>query len=305
MRALTLAVPGLVVLAALAWLDPRIAADGWRAAFLLLSAPPLGAVALLLIARVVGADWDAALRPLLVFVPWLALLAVPVAIGQALFHWPRDHLHVWLSPPLFVARTALALLFWSWTARSLRCGTVTQPGPLLFAHGLVAAVMGYDWLLGAAPAQPDSVAPMILAAMQIGGAAALACAARLGSAAQRRDLAYLVVAAGLGLAYFLYVDFAIVWFGNLPEHVGWYADRYDLPAAALPGLSLALGLVAPALLVGLGRGDKARRWAGSSALSALGLIAVWFVAGPGGWIALLATLAGIGAVGGVAREVWA
>jgi hypothetical protein len=300
---LGLAFVALVLLGALVTHDPRVAADGWRAAFLLLSAPPLGAVALLLIAQVVGADWDAALQPLLPAVPWMALLAIPVAIGQALFHWPDAHLHVWLSPPLFAVRSLVALLFWAATARALQRGSVARPGPLLFAHGLIVSVMAYDWLLGAAPAQPNSAAPMMLATMQIGGAAAWACAAGLGRATQRRDLAYLIVAAGIGMAYLLYMDFVIVWFGNLPGHVGWYGARHDLPAALLPGLALALGLLAPALLVGIGRSDRARAWAGGSALLALGLIAVWMVAASGGWIALLAASTAIAIAGGSAKAM--
>lgn len=295
----------MVVLAGLAIVAPRAAADGWRAAFLLLSAPPLGAVALLLVARLVGADWDAALTPLLPAVPWLALLAVPVAIGQALFHWPDGHLHVWLSPPLFVMRSAIALAFWSWLALRLRRGRVAQPGPMLFAHGLVVSVMGYDWLLGAAPAQPQSAVPMVLATMQIGGAAALACAAGWGGEVQRRDLAYLLLAAALGLAYLLYMDFVIVWFGNLPEHVEWYVDRQALPAVLLPGLAVAVGLVTPVLLVGIVRGDAARRWAGVAALAGLGLVADWFVAGGVGWLALLAALAAVLALGAIGREALA
>jgi len=196
----------------------------------------------------------------------------------------------------------LALLFWSWTARAIACDGVTRPGPLLLAHGLVVSVMGYDWLLGVAPAQPESAVPMVLAVMQIGGAAALACAVGLGTATQRRDLAYLLVACGLGLSYFLYIDFVIVWFGNLPEHVGWYVDRRIPPAAVLPGMALLLGLLAPILLVGLGRHDVARGWAGRLALVALGLIAVWIVAGPGGWIGIGAALAATLAIGGLARE---
>jgi hypothetical protein len=299
---LLVALVGAVALAAFAVVDPRAAADGWRAAFLLLSAPPIGALALLLIARVVGADWDAALVPLLPALPWLGFLAIPVVIGQALFHYPDGHLHLWLSPLAFAVRSVLALLFWSWTARAIACAGVTRPGPLLLVHGLVVSVMAYDWLLGVAPAQPESVAPMVLAVMQIGGAAALACATGLGTAAQRRDLAYLLVASGLGLSYFLYIDFVIVWFGNLPAHVGWYVDRRILPTALLPALALLLGLLAPILLVGLGRSDPARGWAGRSALVALGLVAVWIVAGPGGWIGIGAALAATLAIGGLARE---
>ncbi len=302
---LLLALLGAAAVALLAIADPRAAADGWRAAFLLLSAPPIGAVALLLIARVVGADWDAALVPMLPALPWLALLAVPVVIGQALFHHPEGHLQLWLSPMAFAVRSALALLVWSWIGRALRRGTLTQAGPLLLLHGLVVSVMAYDWLLGVAPAQPESVAPMVLAVMQIGGSAALACAAGLGTVSQRRDLAYLLVACALGLSYFLYIDFVIVWFGNLPAHVGWYVDRQTSPAALLPGLALVFGLIAPILLIGLSRSDGARGWAGRSALLALGLIAVWIVAGPGGWIGLAMGLAATLAVGGLAREAWA
>jgi hypothetical protein len=298
-------VAAALALAALAIADLRGAADGWRAAFLLLSAPSIGAVALLLIARVVGADWDAALMPMLPALAWLGFLAIPVVVGQALFHDPDGHLHLWLSPLAFTVRSVLALLFWWWTARRFACGRMTRPGPLLLAHGLVVSVMAYDWLLGVAPAQPDSVAPMVLAVMQIGGASALACAVGLGTVTQRRDLAYLLVASALGLSYFLYIDFVIVWFGNLPAHVGWYVDRDVLPASLSPALALLLGLLAPILLVGLARSDTSRRWAGRSALLALGLVAVWIVAGPGGWIGLGAALAAMVAVGGLAREVWA
>lgn len=292
---------GAVALAWLALAAPIAAADGWRAAFLLLSAPPLGAVALLLVARIVGADWDAALAPLLRAVPWIALPGVPVVIGQALFHRPPGHLHDWLGPLPFLLRSALALLFWGWTARALARDTVTRPGPLLLAHGAIVSVMGYDWLLGVAPAQPNSAAPMILATMQMLGACALACAAGLGTARMRADLGYLLVALALGLAYLLYVDFAIVWFGNLPDHVGWYVGRARSP---LPALALVIGLLAPILLVGLGRSDAARRWAGRAALIGLGLVAIWFVAGGSGWCASLAALAGVAVVAPLGREAW-
>jgi hypothetical protein len=284
---------GFAVLLALVAIAPRAAADGWRAAFLWLSASPIGAIALLLIARVVGADWDAALKPMLGWTPWLALLAIPLIVDQALFHWPDGHLHIWLSPPVFALRSAVAWAFWAWLARALARDRVLPAGPLLLAHGLVVSVMGYDWLLGSAPAQPNSAAPMMLAVVQIGGASALACAAGFGSPPQRRDLAYLLVASALGLAYLLYIDFSIVWFGDLPAHVGWYAGRQGMPAAVLPGSALLIGLLVPILFVGLGRDDSSRRRAGVAALFALGLTLCWIAAGPAGWLGLLAVLAGV------------
>jgi hypothetical protein len=301
--ALFASVAGAVALILLAFAAPTAAADGWRAAFLVLSAPPIGAVALALIARVVGAEWDAALLPLLKSTPWLGFLLIPVIVGQAAFHWPAGHLHVWLSPPAFALRSAIAVSFWAWTARAVVRRPSVPAGPLLLAHGLVVSVMGYDWLLGAAPAQPNSAAPMMLAVMQIGGACGFVCATGSGTAAQRRDLAYLLVASALGLAYLLYIDFAIVWFGNLPAHAGWYAERRTAPAVLLPGLALAIGLLGPIVLVGIGRNDAARRRAGQLALPALALVAAWLVVGPMGWLGLLAGLAAIIAVAGLAKEV--
>lgn len=146
---------------------------------------------------------------------------------------------------------------------------------------------------------------MMLAVMQIGGAAAFVCAAGLGMFEQRRDLAYLVIACALGIAYLVYIDFVIVWFGNLPEHVGWYAARYDPPAVLLPALALLIGLFVPILLIGLGANDTARAWAGRCALIALGLIATWFVAASGGWLGLLAALAGVATVGAAVQRVTA
>jgi hypothetical protein len=145
---------------------------------------------------------------------------------------------------------------------------------------------------------------MMLAVMQIGAAAAFACAARLGTAAQRRDLAYLIVASALGLAYLIYMDFVIVWFGDLPEHVGWYAQRYGL-SAILPATATAIGLFAPILLVGIGRSDAARRQAGGLALLALALILAWFSAGSAVYLGLLALLATVVMVGGTIRGVTA
>jgi hypothetical protein len=66
---------------------------------------------------------------------------------------------------------------------------------------------------------------------------------------------------------------------------------------------LAIGLLGPIVLVGIGRNDAARRRAGQLALPALALVAAWLVVGPMGWLGLLAGLAAIIAVAGLAKEV--
>ncbi len=179
---------------------------------------------------------------------------------------------------------------------------MTQPGPLLLLHGLVVSVMGYDWLLGVAPAQPrvggaDGAGGD--ADRRRGGAGLRGGA---GHAFQRRDLAYLLVACALGLGYFLYIDFVIVWFGNLPAHVGWYVDAAPSRRRCCPRLALRSGCScrscwsAWGATSGRGAGPGGRRWSRS------GSIAVWIVAGPGGWIGLGVALGAVLAVGGLARE---
>ena len=55
----------------------------------------------------------------------------------------------------------------------------------------------------------------------------------------------MMLAALLGTMYFVYVQFAITWYGNLPHKVEWYATRmlglWPLVAAA----AFSLGAVAP------------------------------------------------------------
>jgi len=119
----------------------------------------------------------------------------------------------------------------------------------VLAHAILSIVVAFDWVLSLRPGWVSSDFPMNLIAQQIAVAAALTLL--LGGQAterERRDLATLMVAGVLGVAYLAFMDYLIVWYGNLPDRVGWYLGR--APTAWLAALALVVGsLAAPLVLV--------------------------------------------------------
>jgi hypothetical protein len=283
-------------------LAPGAAGAGWRAAFLVASGAPVGAVALLMVARLVGADWDVALKPLLAGLVVLPVAAIGIVLDQQFFRPAPAHLAVYLGPAAFALRAAVAVGVWcalGFVVARRRMSPL-QAGLGLAAHGLIVSVVAVDWVLAVRPGQPGSGFGMALAAAQIVGATGLSCMLGLGSERTRKDLSRLAVAAALGLAYLLYVDYLIVWFGNLPARVGWYVARTDAFWAAWPLAALGVGLLGPILCVGFVRTPGALRLAGALALSGAALSLGWLVLPAGGPFSALAGAAALALMGGSA-----
>lgn len=284
-RRLILPVLAIAALVALALFAPAALLGGWRAAFLVIEAVPAGAVVLMLVSRVTGADWSEALLPLARLAPWLLPAFVPVVLDQAIESVAPDHLALWLSPPLFAVRGVALIGFWWWLSRSAARLSPLAAGLALLVHGVAVTIVATDWIMGAAPGQPESAAAMVLTTIQIAAVGAVACLLRLGKEQTRRDLAKLVVAAVLGLAYLLFCDYLIVWYGDLPERVGWYVARQAMPAAILPPAALVIGL--PLAIAGAAfPSSLAARLNGPAVLIALLGACLWLVAGSSGWMAL-------------------
>ena len=152
---------------------------------------------------------------------------------------------------------------------------------------LVTPVAG-DWLLGHVPGHTVSSAGMMLAADGIAAAGASILALGWGEPRFRDDMARLAVAAALGLGYLVFVDYLILWYGNLPARVGFYVARAHGAPALLPPLALAFGWALPIGLLWRG-GERDRRWAGVAMLVALFLFHCWWIGG-GPLAAMLAAL---------------
>ncbi|HVI30134.1 hypothetical protein [Hansschlegelia sp.] len=295
-----LALAGAAGLALTAILAPGAAGAGWRAAVLVASCAPVGAVALLMVARLVGANWDAALKPLLTGLVILPFAAFAVTLDQMLFRPAGAHLSLYLGPLAFSARAAVAVAVWCGLGLLIarRRLTPLQAALGLAAHGLLVSAVAVDWILAVRPGQPGSGFGMALAAAQIAAAAGLSGLLGLGDERLRKDMSRLAIAAALGLSYLLYVDYLIVWFGNLPARVGWYVTRTGGFWAFWPLAALLVGLLAPILCAGLVRTPVALRVAGGATALGVALALGWLVLPAGGPIAAAAAVAALAIMAG-------
>jgi hypothetical protein len=254
--ALTAAALGSALLLFLAVIDPALFAQGYLAAFVLVSMVPIGSLTLLLVGGLTGGDWMAELKPVLVgaarALPLLPLAFIPIILLRPyIYPWPGDGTpadvaRLYLNPAFFAARTLLGLLVLS--VLSWRTAWTRQ---ISSAIGLVvvAAILSLlpvDWMLTLRPRSTSAAFGLGFAIEQLlaalGFCALLAPQAR--SIRANADLAGLILAAILGTVYFGYMQFLITWYGNIPDKVNWYALR---TAAPWPMLALG-GFVAGAAL---------------------------------------------------------
>lgn len=285
-----------------------VLAAAWRIAFLTAAAPVVGSVLLLAIARLTGARWQGIERPARL-APALIVAGALLGLAQVSVDAP-DHLKPWMSWWAVGLRGATAGAGLAYAGARLREGaSITFAAVTLAVYTVLVTPVASDWMLGQVPGHPVSAIGMMLTVEGIAGAAAVMLATGQAALPARRDMAQLMVAAALGLGYLTFMDYLIVWFGNLPSRVGFYLDRGTPAMAALVWAALLAGLAAPIGLLSLvaGGGDgggRGRRAAGAAVLLGLLLFNGWWVAG--GAIALLAGAVptGIMAAGAVMVPRW-
>lgn len=284
---------------------PAMFGDAWRIALLTAAAPLLGSVLLLAIARLTGARWDG-IEGVVPIVPALAIGGALLCLAQ-LGHDAPDHLKHWMSWWGVGLRGAAEGALIAYAGFRLRTGKrINVAAVTLAAYAVLVTPAAGDWMLGQVPGHPVSAIGMMLSAEAIGAAAALLLVTGRGSVATRHDMARLMIAAALGLSYLAFMDYLIVWYGNLPSRVGFYVDRGTPAMVALAGAALLVGLATPIGSLSLMAGERGRRVSGGAALVGLLLFNAWWVAG--GLAALLlgvllTVLLGVGAWMLARREV--
>ena len=255
-----------------------ILADAWRIGLLTMAAPVIGAVLLLAIARLTGARWTDVDR-LGSLAAWLVPGGALLGLAQIGVDAPI-HLKPWISWWGVGLRAGLAGLALSYAAGRLRAGASTTFAAVTLAlYTALVTPLASDWMLGQVPGHPVSAIGMMLTVEAIAAAAAVMLVAGWGTLPTRQDMARLMVAALLGLGYLTFMDFLIIWFGNLPSRVGFYIDRGTPVMIALVWAALMSGLVAPIGLLSLVSAERGRRAAGGAALIGLLLFNCWWVAG--------------------------
>ncbi len=253
---LPLALALAVALLIIASVVGAVAARGCLSAFVLISMVPIGSLALLLVHGISGGRWGRDLAPVLIpaarCIPLLFVAFLPVLIFRSsIYQWrdldlPQDVTRYYLNSPFFDVRTLVALAIWSTLAWCSAWRKELLAGLGLVAHLVLMTFIPADWVLTLPPGSTSAGFGFGYGIEQIG--AALAFAAVLAPQGHDpradSDLAGLLVSTLLGTVYFIYMQFIVIWYGNIPHKVHWYAARAE---GGWPLLALAAFLVGAAL----------------------------------------------------------
>ncbi len=231
---LTLGLLLCAMLLALGLVEPRAALGGWLVAFVACYALPLGALTLAMIMALTPGRWVAVLRaPSLACLPLLAPLTLaflPIALGLGiLYPWTATG-GVYLSPLFFILRSVLFFVLMLWLARGLLRSV--RPGPIaaigLIALTLANSLIAVDWLMSLTPEFHSSGFGLYVFGIEV--SVALAILVLLVLQPQRPDASpgplggLLLTALLLGL-YLGFMQYFIIWSGDLPQGVVWYQQR--------------------------------------------------------------------------------
>ncbi|MGZ5702934.1 MAG: hypothetical protein ACXWIM_18865 [Burkholderiales bacterium] len=278
----------IVALAIAIACDATATARGWLCAFVLISTVPLGSLALLLVHGVTGGRWGEDLKPVLVpaarAAPLLLTAVLPVLVlRSSIYNWhelglPDDVQSLYLTPAFFDLRTVAALVIWSalaWTSAWQR--QVPAAGGLIAHLGLLSVIPA-DWVMTLPPGGVSAGFGFGFGCEQIFAALAFAaCLAPQGPEPRaNQDLVGVMVSALLASIYFIYMQFLIVWYGNVPAKVHWYVARESWSAVALAAFFLGIAIPFLAMLSPHIRSSpRALRVVGWSILAGITLHIMW------------------------------
>lgn len=288
--ALALAIAAMLALLVIAIAFGAVAARGWLCGFVLLSMVPIGSLALLLVHGISGGRWGRDLAPVLIpaarTMPLLLVGFAPVLLFRPLiYQWqdlklPPDVFAYYLNPSFFDARSIIALAVWSLLAWSGAWRRELSAGLGLIAHLILTSLIPADWVLTLRPGSVSAGFGLGFGIEQMGAALAFAAVMvpQRGDARASRDLAGLIVTTLLGTVYFVYMQFVITWYGNIPDKVHWFADRVHAGWSPVAFAAFMIGAAVPflAMLNPLVRGaGGALRLVGASVLTGITLHVAW------------------------------
>lgn len=336
---LIVALAGIVVSIAGALVDLPALLRAYLVAMVTWMAFPLGCMAMLLAWHLTGGRWGLvvgdALEAAVQTLPLLALLFLPILFDlQATYPWARpeflaEHETVaskaaFLNPSFFILRSLIYLAIWAGLALVLttprrsaggrgqrrRLATI---GAILYA--LTASFASIDWVLSLQPTFHSAVFGMLAMAGQALGGYAFAILVALGlvEAAGRAELVREHRLIGLGTlflalvllwAYFAFIQYLVIWSGDLPHGAEWYLARGEGVWLGLIWM-IALGNAALPFVVLLSARAR-QNWPLLMALAAVVVVArilesLWLTLsafgpeGPPAWL-VAGTLAAIGGI---------
>ncbi len=251
--ALAVGVLGLLGWLLAAYLESRQALLSYLAVYLFWFGLSLGSLALSMLPPLTGGAWVTPIRPgldaALRLLPLMALLFLPLGAGVgALYPWASPAAgaanppgHWYLNVGFFQSRAAVYFIIWLGLAYAVsfhkndspapaRLAAISAPGLILCA--ITATFAAVDWVMSLVPKWHSAVFGLqlgvgfLLGALAFGIAGAAADSPDSDRQADRRqDLGNLLLMLVLAWSYLAFMQYLIVWIGNLPPDVAWYLPR--------------------------------------------------------------------------------
>lgn len=279
---------GLVAVIAMAFVNPSFALQGWLAAAFAWSSAPIGALGLLLLHALVGGSWGRAVKPALSASAWtlplIALTFMPIIIAPSLiFPWAGAGAEsdpviaakaAYLNPTFFALRTIAYFAIWIVLTALISANTdesrrsdrgLLIPGIGLIVFAVTVSFAAIDWAMAVDPHYSSSAFGLLITTADLLAALSFAVPlvawfappAMLAAAENRRvrnALAGLLASGVLLWAYLSFMQYLVVWSGDIPQESAWYLDRtagaWSLVARALVILLGGVPVVALALPAG-------------------------------------------------------
>ncbi len=261
LRRACLGVAGAAVLAtaALGWAAPGAVPAAYRFAVLACLGPALGSLFFVLIHRMTGGQWGLRLAPFLEagvrLLPWIWIATLPLLLGPGL----AEPAHPRYSGRIALAARSVgyAAVFFLLSRATLRARRSARPeawawlGPAgLIVLVFMVHLLAVDWIF---PLQPHWTAtgfPLVWMIGQAAAGLALALASALLFGADPAaegpegrsfglDWGNLLLASIAMWTYVAFVQFLLIWAGNLPREISWYVRR---SAGAWPAVAGGLAL---------------------------------------------------------------
>ncbi len=294
-------------------LNLRVALAAWFTAAVIAIGLPLGAMTLLMVHGLTGGRWGEAMKPLLratvATLPLALVCLLPLLLRPGLvFPWAGDDTAglpavvqaklAYLNVPFFLTRFAACVAVWLGLAFFvLRWSDPHRPraNSRGFALGLIvhaAALMVFstDWMLSLDSEFTSTIYAMLEASAEVVGVGAL-CLLVLAAtraievvpggeagAVLGEDVANMLFAFMLTLAYLAFMQWLVVWAGDLPNDIGWYLRRTAGGWRFLLWLVLILQFALPLggfLARGVKRSHRGLMWLALCVFAGHGLETAW------------------------------
>ena len=237
-RPLIVGAVACVLALALVFVDTRAALGGWLVAAVWIGSIPIGALGLLMMMRMIPGPWRDELalptQRLTLLMPLAALAMVPVLVGVGrLYPWVDLPLHGYRAAYLSVWTFELRTVVFFAAAIAVVVLLPRSTGQALAAGGIIAltlydTTMVVDWLMTLDPSFHSSGFALYAMSIQYAIAVGALIVLRLavGPAGENTSvLGALLITVLLTWTYLAFMQYLIIWSGNLPQGVAWFAKR--------------------------------------------------------------------------------